>query len=116
MAVVAGVVFFIVRAGLALFSTLALGRPIKKYSPPTPLGAALGSAFTSLTFAWRIVGELSNEGCTREWGDDGNKVIALIAQHYLTPAAKKRVDALLAADTDPLTQHDIANGASTSSG
>jgi hypothetical protein len=45
------------------------------------------------------------------WGDDGHKTVALIAQHYLTPTAKKQVDALLAADTDPLTQHDIANEA-----
>ncbi len=45
------------------------------------------------------------------WGDDGHKVVALIAQHYLTPAAKKQVDAMLAADTDPLTQHDMASEA-----
>jgi hypothetical protein len=40
-----------------------------------------------------------------------HKVVALIAEHYLTPAARKQVDALLAADTDPLTQHDIASEA-----
>ncbi len=34
------------------------------------------------------------------WGDDGHKVVALIAQHYLTPAAKKQVDVILAADTE----------------
>jgi S1/P1 Nuclease len=45
------------------------------------------------------------------WGDDGHKVIALIAQHYLTPAARKQVDAILAVDTDPLTAHDIASEA-----
>jgi hypothetical protein len=45
------------------------------------------------------------------WGDDGHKVVALIAEHYLTPAARKQVDALLSADTDPLTQHDIASEA-----
>jgi hypothetical protein len=45
------------------------------------------------------------------WGDDGHKVVALIAERYLTPTAKKQVDALLAADTDPLTQHDIASEA-----
>jgi hypothetical protein len=26
------------------------------------------------------------------WGDDGHKVVALIAEHYLTPSAKKQVD------------------------
>jgi hypothetical protein len=45
------------------------------------------------------------------WGDDGHKTVALIAQHYLTPAAKKKIDAMLAADTDNLTQHDIATAA-----
>ena len=45
------------------------------------------------------------------WGDDGHKTVALIAEHYLTPGAKAQVDALLAADTDPLTQHDIASEA-----
>jgi hypothetical protein len=45
------------------------------------------------------------------WRDDGHKVVALIAQHYLTPAARKQVDAMLAADTGPLTPHDIASEA-----
>jgi hypothetical protein len=45
------------------------------------------------------------------WGDDGHKVVALIAQHYLTPDTRRTVDALLAQDTDPLTQHDIASEA-----
>jgi competence protein ComEC len=40
MAVVAGVVFFVVRAVLALFSTLALGRPIKKWAAAAALAAA----------------------------------------------------------------------------
>ncbi len=50
-------------------------------------------------------------GAALAWGDDGHKVVALIAEHYLTPTAKRQVDALLAADTDPLTQHDIASEA-----
>jgi hypothetical protein len=45
------------------------------------------------------------------WGDDGHKTVALIAQHYLTPAAKKQINAMLAADTDPLTKHDFASEA-----
>lgn len=45
------------------------------------------------------------------WGDDGHKTVALIAEHYLTPTTKRQVDALLAADTDPLTKHDIASEA-----
>jgi hypothetical protein len=45
------------------------------------------------------------------WGDDGHKVVALIAEHYLTPDVRNTVAALLAQDTDPLTQHDIASEA-----
>ena len=45
------------------------------------------------------------------WGDEGYKVIALIAEHYLEPAARAKVATLLAADTDTLTAHDIASEA-----
>ena len=45
------------------------------------------------------------------WGDDGHKVVALIAEHYLTPDVRRTVTSMLAADTDPLTQHDIASEA-----
>jgi hypothetical protein len=45
------------------------------------------------------------------WGDKGHEIIALIAEHYLDPAARTKVVRLLAADTDTLTQHDIANEA-----
>jgi hypothetical protein len=45
------------------------------------------------------------------WSAEGHKVIALIADHYLDPAVKKQVDAMLKADTDMLTKHDIANEA-----
>jgi hypothetical protein len=45
------------------------------------------------------------------WGDMGHKTVALIAQHFLTPSAKSTIDAMLAADTDNLTQHDFASEA-----
>jgi len=45
------------------------------------------------------------------WGDDGHKTIALIAQHYLAPDVKRTVAAMLAADPDNLTKHDIASEA-----
>jgi hypothetical protein len=47
----------------------------------------------------------------RAWGEEGHKVVALIADNYLTPSAKARVDAMLASDTDDLTAHDIASEA-----
>jgi hypothetical protein len=45
------------------------------------------------------------------WGDDGHETVALIAQQCLTPEAKREVTAMLAADTDNLTRHDIASAA-----
>lgn len=43
------------------------------------------------------------------WGVEGHKIVALIAQQEMTPAARKAVNALLATDTDDLTAHDIAS-------
>ena len=45
------------------------------------------------------------------WGDDGHKVVALIAQSFLEASVRTRVNALLAADMDSLTPHDIASAA-----
>jgi hypothetical protein len=45
------------------------------------------------------------------WGDDGHKTVALIAQHYLMPAAKTKIAAMLAADADNLAKHDLASEA-----
>jgi len=45
------------------------------------------------------------------WGDDGHKAIALIAQNYLDPAVKTKIDAMLKADPDNLTPHDLPSEA-----
>ncbi len=45
------------------------------------------------------------------WGDEGHEIIALIAQAHLAPPVRRKVNALLAADTDPLTAHNIADAA-----
>src|ERR1700747_2257334 len=45
------------------------------------------------------------------WGNEGHEIIALVAEHYLDPAARAKVASLLAADTDTLTDHDIASEA-----
>ena len=41
------------------------------------------------------------------WGDEGHRVIALIADHYLQPAVKQKVVAILTTDSDAAS-HDIA--------
>jgi hypothetical protein len=48
------------------------------------------------------------------WGDEGHKVIALIAEHYLDPTVRSKVATLLSADTDTLTEHDIGSEATWS--
>jgi S1/P1 Nuclease len=45
------------------------------------------------------------------WGDEGHEVVAVVAQSFLDADVRKRVAALLAADTDTLTAHDIASEA-----
>ena len=45
------------------------------------------------------------------WGDEGHEVIAWIARSFLDPAVRQTVDALLAADPDPLTEHNFAAAA-----
>ena len=58
-----------------------------------------------------VVGILFNIGwpCAGlAWGDEGHEVIGYVAQRFLVPAAREKVAALLAADTDPLVAHNIA--------
>jgi S1/P1 Nuclease len=45
------------------------------------------------------------------WGDEGHEVIGLIADAYLEPAVRGRVQALLAGDDTELTAKDIAHEA-----
>jgi len=58
-----------------------------------------------------IAGALLLPGKAFAWDEEGHKIIALIADHHLDPAVKQKVDAMLAADTDTLTKHDIASEA-----
>ena len=45
------------------------------------------------------------------WGDDGHKTIVLIAERFLEPAIKAKITAMVEADTDNLTPHDLASAA-----
>jgi hypothetical protein len=45
------------------------------------------------------------------WNEEGHRIVALVAAHYLEPAVKQKVEALLATDTDSLTKHDVAGSA-----
>jgi hypothetical protein len=41
------------------------------------------------------------------WGAEGHEIIAAVAETYLTPQARTAINALLAADHDPLTAPDM---------
>jgi hypothetical protein len=43
------------------------------------------------------------------WGDEGHEIIALVAERFLDPAVREKIAAMLAADTDNLTAHDLAS-------
>jgi hypothetical protein len=43
------------------------------------------------------------------WGDEGHEVIGLIADHYLEPDVRNRVQSILAGDDSGLTSKDIAH-------
>jgi hypothetical protein len=63
------------------------------------------------TLALALAANMAQPRAALAWGDDGHKVVALIAQSFLQADVRKRVNALLAADTDDLTAHDIASAA-----
>jgi hypothetical protein len=75
----------------------------------------LGGGWVAETFFMRLIvvalstcSVLASTSSALAWGSLGHEVTALIAYDRLTPAAKARVDALLAADTDTLTTPDFA--------
>jgi hypothetical protein len=45
----------------------------------------------------------------RAWDEEGHRIVALVAVHYLDPAVQHKIEALLADDPDPSTAHDIAS-------
>lgn len=49
------------------------------------------------------------------YDEKGHRVIALIANHYLTPEVRKKVNELLLSDTDVLASRDIAGAATWAS-
>jgi hypothetical protein len=63
-----------------------------------------GAAMMALAFAGLPAKALA-------WGSDGHMIVALIAQQYLDPDVKKKVDVLLKSDNDKLTKKDIASRA-----
>jgi hypothetical protein len=50
-------------------------------------------------------------GPAQAWGDEGHEVIGLIANSFLAPSVRAKVQAMLTADPDDLTAHNIAAAA-----
>ena len=69
----------------------------------------LSSSRRSIFAALLIVGLLPQHA--QAWGDQGHRIIALVAERYLDPTARTKLDAMLGGDTDGLTPHDIASEA-----
>jgi hypothetical protein len=53
------------------------------------------------------VGALSVPTGAFAWGNEGHEIVAALAQGYLTPQVRTKVDQMLAADQDTLTAHDM---------
>lgn len=47
------------------------------------------------------------------WGDEGHEVVGLIANHYLDPAVRAKVNAILAGDTTHLTPNTMIDSEAT---
>jgi hypothetical protein len=58
-----------------------------------------------------LLGLAALPGPAGAWGYEGHRIVAAIARGYLTPPAKAKVGALLAADTDTLEPHDMLSAA-----
>ena len=65
----------------------------------------------SVVTAIATTAALGVSGVALAWNDLGHQVVAIIAEHYFTPAARSQVQEMLQQDSDPLTAHDIASEA-----
>jgi hypothetical protein len=64
-----------------------------------------------LAVACFLAGFCASGRPAQAWGDEGHETIALIAEHYLTPATRARVALILAGDDSGLVARDIAHEA-----
>ena len=64
-----------------------------------------------IAFVLLLAASLPFAGRAHAWGDEGHEIVALIAQNFLAPMAKRKLTLLLQADHDTLTAPDIASRA-----
>lgn len=53
-----------------------------------------------------VAGLVTTTDAARAFGDDGHQTVALIADHFLTPAVRAKVAAILATDAEPFRMRD----------
>src|SRR5262249_8182992 len=88
--------------------TTLMDSPIVVQTRRLPLRERNGSM--SLKQALPVVAAmcaLALPGGAFAWGFEGHEIVAAIAQGYLTPSVRGKVDQMLAADQDTLTAHDM---------
>jgi nuclease S1 len=76
---------------------------------PNRNSAFWGVLCLALAISTPGIGALSRSA--HAWGDEGHYVVALVARAYLRPEVRQQIDAMLAADTDPLTPHNMIDTA-----
>lgn len=74
-----------------------------------PIPASVSWLALRLALAAALIAGLPREAAA--WGDEGHEIIALVADHFLAPAVRQRVVALLATDDSDLTRHDMPSEA-----
>lgn len=62
---------------------------------------------TKFTTAVALVSLVAFSPAARAWGSEGHEIIGQIATHYLSPAVRTKIDAMLATDSTSLTPHDL---------
>src|SRR5258708_15011447 len=92
------------------FRHIAIVRPRLLFRGTTTEGIRM-KLIAAGTLALALATNTAHPRQALAWGAAGQKVVALIAQSFLETDVRKRVNALLAADTASLTAHDIASAA-----
>ncbi len=68
-----------------------------------PVRDRSGRRATALALTVFAMSSLGSASPVRAWGDEGHEIVALVADHYLEPAVRARVNSILAGDKTHLT-------------
>ena len=74
-----------------------------------PIPASVSWLALRVALAAALIAGLPREAAA--WSDEGHEIVALVADHFLAPAVRQRVEAQLATDDSELTPHDMPSEA-----